>query len=202
MNRTNFRPRTIDPSKPLQIIKDVNDISKRDDSNSLIWVGSPQNEGKSIVEQEIKRIMELFDKKKTIIIPGVEKFEKPQEPQQKQNGEGKFSTFSVSYKQTEFTRPKHNIVFSERNRLEPKIKDYEASVYDLNFLKYENNIISVDELERVISALENDINKGEMIPHERAREIIQSIIPDKKQHVEKIYKVSNYFIIFFLNTFI
>jgi len=49
----------------------------------------------------------------------------------------------------------------------------------------------VEELEKIISALENDINKGEMIPPERIKEIILSIIPDKKQFVDKIYKYWN-----------
>ncbi len=167
------------------------------------WVGNIPGEGKpdpkSIIEFEKKRIVELFDKKKTILIPKVEKFEKSAisaqsqpttENQQKQTGEGNFSTLNLSYKPTEFVRPKHYIVYSEKNRLEPKGKDYEATLYDLNFLKFENNFISVEELEKIISALENDINKGEMIPQERIREIILSVIPEKNQYVDKIYKVS------------
>jgi hypothetical protein len=169
----------------------------------LNWVGNIPGEGKpdpkSIIEFEKKRIVELFDKKKTILIPKVEKFEKSAisaqsqpttENQQKQTGEGNFSTLNLSYKPTEFVRPKHYIVYSEKNRLEPKGKDYEATLYDLNFLKFENNFISVEELEKIISALENDINKGEMIPQERIREIILSVIPEKNQYVDKIYKVS------------
>ncbi len=40
--------------------------------------------------------------------------------------------------------------------------------------------------------MENDINKGEMIPAERAKELIINIIPDKKDHVDKIYKVISF----------
>jgi hypothetical protein len=102
---------------------------------------------------------------------------------------GNFSTLNLSYKQTEFIRPNHLIVYSEKNRLEPKEKDYEASISDLNFLTFEKFFISIEQLEKIISALENDINKGEMIPPERAKEIIANIIPDKKDHVDKVYKV-------------
>jgi hypothetical protein len=190
MNRTNFRPRTIDNGKSLQIIRDINDIVKKDDNTPITWSSGnsfdPKNENKSIVELEIKKIIDLFDKKKTIIIPKADKSaEKPAS-----NGEGKFSTHQTSYKQTEFIRPRNYIVYSERNRLEPKQKDYEACIHDLNYLKANEYFISVEELEKIISVLENDINKGEMIPTERVRELIMSIIPDKKQHVEKIIKVS------------
>jgi hypothetical protein len=194
MNRTNFRQRPIDPAKPLQIIRDVNEVIKKDDTNPLNWVigssGETARDPKLFLESEIKKICELFDKKKTIIIPKAEKFEnKPATAQPGANGEGKFTTHQVTYQLSEYVRPKHYIVYSERSRLEPKHKDYEATVYDLNFLKYENYFITVEELEKIISAVENDINKGEMMPSERIKEIILSIVPDKKQHVDKIYKV-------------
>jgi len=191
MNRTNFRRRDIDLSKQIPIIKDINEVYKKEDNSALNWVGNSYLEGKSdpkaILEAEVKRIMELFDKKKSIIIPGSEKFDKSS---QSNTGEGKFTTVAA-YKQTEFIRPKNYILYSEKNRIDPKVKDYEATVSDMTFLKFENNPITVDELEKIISALENDINKGEMIPPERVKEIIISIIPDKKHSVEKIYKYWN-----------
>jgi hypothetical protein len=177
----------------MQIIRDLGEFYRKEDSSALNWVkdlsGDANFESKSIIEGEIKKIFELFDKKKTIVIPKVEESEKLAAAQS--TSEGKFTTHSVSYKQSEFKRPNNYIVYSEKNRLEPKGKDYEASVIDLNFLKFENNFISSEELEKIISALENDINKGEMIPNERVKEIILSIIPpDKKQHVDKIIRVS------------
>jgi hypothetical protein len=197
MTRTNFRPRTIDTAKPLPFIRDINDLYKKEDNSALNWVKETAQDGKpdskSIIESEIKRIFELFDKKKTIIIPKAEKFEKATQPSS--TGEGKFTTHTITYKQTEFIRPKHYIVYSEKNRLEPKGKDYEATVVDLNFLSSEKFFISTEELEKIISALENDVNKGETIPLERAKEIVVNLIPDKKQHVDKICKVSCEFLV-------
>jgi hypothetical protein len=197
MTRTNFRPRTIDTAKPLTIIRDINDLYKKEDVAALTWIRESGNEGKTdgklILESEIKRIFELFDKKKTIIIPRAEKFEKKTQPAS--SGEGKFSTHTIAYKQSEFIKPKHYIVYTEKNRLEPKGKDYEATVVDLNFLTSEKFFISTEELEKIISALENDVSKGETIPLERAKEIVVNIIPDKKQHVDKICKVRLTFII-------
>ena len=185
-----IRHRVVDHSKPLPIIRDVCELFKKEDTMALTWVkdsvSDAKNEPKSILEAEIKKIIELFDKKKTIIIPKVE----AQDKGQAQAGEGKFSTHAVAYKQHEYDRPKYNIVYSERNRLEPKCKDYEVTVVDRNFLNFEKKFISEEELEKIISALENDINKGEMIPNERVKEIILSIIPDKRQHVDKIIRVS------------
>lgn len=138
----------------------------------------------------------MFDKKKTIVIPRAEDFSKKSAPVQNTES-GNFSTLNLSYKQTEFIRPKHFIVYSEKNRLEPNEKDYEASISDINFLTFEKFFISIEQLEKIISALENDINKGEMIPPERAKEIIANIIPDKKDHIDKVYKVSKIFSFFF-----
>lgn len=202
MSRTNIRHRAVDLSKPLQIITDINELYKKDENSALNWgkelSGDTKSETKSIKEAEIKKIIELYDKKRTIIIPKVE--EKTPSGQPSQSSEGKFSTHTVAYKQTEYVRPKNYIVYSEKNRLEPQGKDYEATTVDMNFLNFEKFFISVEELEKIISALENDINKGEMIPTERVKEIIQSIIPDKKQHIDKIIRVSinSYYFPFYL----
>ncbi len=169
----------MDIAKPLQMVRDVNELYKKEENSALNWVKEDiKGDAKSNLEAEIKKIGDLFEKKKTIVIPS-------------ENGEGKFSTHQISYKQTEFVRPKNYIVYSEKNRLEPKGKDYEITSGDINWLTFENNPINEAELEKIISALENDINKGEMIPNERVREIILSIIPEKKQYVDRIQKVSD-----------
>jgi hypothetical protein len=127
---------------------------------------------------EIKRIIDLFEKKKTIIIPKTENI----------TGEGNF-TVNLNYQQKLFDRPKHLIVYSQKCNLEPTTKDYEATIHDMNFLKYEKNI-SLDDIERVITDLENDVNKGEMIPYDRIKEIIIRVLPDKKSQADRIAKVS------------
>ena len=185
----------------MQIITDVNEVSKKEDITCIANGINVEKDSKTVVEYEIKKIIELFDKKKTIVIPRAEDFSKKPAPTQSSES-GNYSTLNLSYKQTEFFRPKHFIVYSEKNRLEPKEKDYEASISDINFLSFEKFFISIEQLERIISALENDINKGEMIPPERAKEIIANIIPDKKDHVDKVYKVNKsyllYLFLFFL----
>jgi hypothetical protein len=187
MNRTNFRPRQLDYSKPIQLVSDINEVFKKDDLLSLTWsIGNSFDEKKTPSEIEIKRVMDLFDKKKTIVIPKVEKLDKGPNVVSA-TGEGNFS-IDPNYKQKLYERPKHCIVYSHKSVLEPNGKDYEATIHDMNFLKYEHSI-TIEELEKVISELENDINKGEMIPQERIREIILRIIPEKKGFVDKLAKV-------------
>jgi hypothetical protein len=198
ISRPNFRPRTLDYSKPISLISDINEVFKKEDNSALNWVGVSQQgsglDSKALGEQEIKRILDLFDKKKNIVIPKSETLEK--KDQAVPSGEGKFS-INENYKQTQFERPKHYIVYSHRSHLDPKTKDYEATTHDINFLKYEN-ITSIDVLEKIISELENDINKGEMIPTERIKEIISRTI-HTKSHVDKICQVSKIPVKSFLN---
>ncbi len=58
----------------------------------------------------------------------------------------------------------------------------------MKFIKYENNI-TIEELEKVITELENDINKGQMIPMDRIKDVILRVLPDKRNQADKIAKV-------------
>ena len=69
MNKPSFRQRPIDYSKPLQLIKDINEVKKTADQ--------AEKEEITIMESELKKILELYDRKKSIIIPKTEKIYKP-----------------------------------------------------------------------------------------------------------------------------
>jgi hypothetical protein len=187
-NRSNFRPRQLDLSKPIQLIHDLSEICKKSDYTANNWITNDSNyQSKYFKEQyelEINRIVDLFDKKKTIVIPKSENVQAVHNHIIKNN-----YTIETSYKQSEYVRPKHLIVYSCKNSLETKRDEYEATTHDRNFLKYEKNL-TLEEIEKVISELENDVNKGEMIPYERIKEIIFKILPDKKSQGDKIAKVN------------
>lgn len=121
---------------------------------------------------------------------------KPKIEEKKSEG---FTKVVSEFHQSEFKRPKNYIVYSEKNRLEQKIKEYEASNIEIDYLKKNDYFVNVDEYEIAISALENDVNKGEMIPLERAYEVLSKILPDKKSCFDKIYQVFSFFICLFLN---
>ena len=55
--------------------------------------------------------------------------------------------------------------------------------------------MTLEELEIVISTLENDIGHGELIPRERISQLILSIFPDKADYVKKLTDVIFIYII-------
>ena len=184
MNKPSFRQRPIDYSKPLQLIKDINEVKKTADQ--------AEKEEITIMESELKKILELYDRKKSIIIPKTEKIYKPlNEKNEKSKTAPSANKFDsgLEYKQNVFIRPEHYLIYSERSRIENHKRDYEASRHDANFLNYENNFMTLEELEIVISTLENDIGHGELIPRERISQLILSIYPDKADYVKKLTDV-------------
>lgn len=198
-SRTNFRHRNIDTSRPLTIFRDITLISKKEDFDENYKCTPGVNLGPNeikidkqyIIEKEIKRVLELFERKKVIVIPKTEVIEKP-----KTNSEP--NGYSViEYIQTKFERPRHYIVYSDKERQFLNAdKEYEANINDNNFLKrHEEFNLTVEELEKMITILEHDVS-GEMIPLERAEYLLCELFkcnfkdsPQKKQHFESVYKV-------------
>lgn len=94
--------------------------------------------------------------------------------------------------QSLFIRPNTYIVYGElqRNDNNPKIKDYEATSKEIDFLKKSDlSKITIENYEKAIIALENDVEKGEMIPKERAIEVLRKEFPEKDvEFYERIYE--------------
>ena len=71
INRINFRQRQVDYSKQLQIITDVNEVAKKDDYMNLFFTipngSEDKKDTKIILDYEIKKVIDLFDKKNTTI---------------------------------------------------------------------------------------------------------------------------------------
>lgn len=69
-----------------------------------------------------------------------------------------------------------------------KIKEYEATVKEIDYIKKNDHNISVDQYEKAIISLENDVDKGEMIPKERAIEVLKKDLVNKEmEFYERIY---------------
>ena len=265
MHKPSFRQRPIDNAKPLQLIKDINEVMKTADQTE-------QNE-LARIEVEIKKTIELYGKTGPIVIPNAEKIInnnnnhnhntsstasiannnnninlniadkdknssllKPVQTLSTTNvitSNNSTATNSTSpspngttvyavnnnnnntsavqkaivhnqtlnkfdvpinYHQREFVRPEHYIIYSEKNRKENHKRDYEATKHDVNFLNFERNFMSLEQLEILISALENDIGSGDQIPEERVKEIIKNLYCDlDTQHVNKLTKVYYHF---------
>jgi hypothetical protein len=279
MHKPSFRQRPIDNAKPLQLIKDINEVMKTADQTE-------QNE-LARIEVEIKKTIELYGKTGPIVIPNAEKIinnnnnhnhnntntaviannnnninlnvadkdkhSSSLKPVQAStitttnasttsnnstatnstspspNGTTVYAVNSnsnssnnnitnsnnnvsaiqkaithnqtlnkfdvpINYHQREFVRPEHYIIYSEKNRKENHKRDYEATKHDVNFLNFERNFMSLEQLEILISALENDIGSGDQIPEERVKEIIKNLYSDlDTQHVNKLTKVYYHF---------
>ena len=166
--------------------------------------GQDEKKELSNIENELNKILELYDKKKIIIIPNTEKIdnnindsnkEKKNKLQNKNTSDkkeanSKFS-YNIEYSRKEFKRPDHYIIYSEKNRLENSKREYEATDTDINFIpQFVENSIKVEDLEKIICLLENDIGTGEQIPPERVKELIKENFPKYEEYNEKI---SNYF---------
>ena len=97
----------------------------------------------------------------------------------------------IEYNRKEFKRPNHYIIYSEKNRLENSKRDYEGTNIDMNFIvNLVDCSIKFEDLEKIISLLENDIGTGEQIPPERVKELIRENYPQYENYIDKI---SQYF---------
>lgn len=128
----------------------------------------------------------MFDKKKSIIIPKIT--EKSGSSSNKPEV-AKVEPIQNGNPMTTFERPKSYIIYSEKDRAERNIKEYEASSADMEYLKKNDNFISTEEFENAVSALENDVGKGEMIPQERAFEVLSKLFPNRRSEYDKIFQV-------------
>ena len=192
--RTGFRQRPIDATKQIQIVKNLKKVMESTDLESKKELNS--------IETELNKILELYDKKKIIIIPNVEKIdnrnnESNKEKLKKSNSKNSSlekkellmkNKSDIEYIQKEFKRPNHYIIYSEKQRQENLKRDYEATINDINFINFEKGFMKLEELEKVISTLENDIGDGEQIPSERVKNIIIDLYPKYENYVEKITK--------------
>lgn len=171
--RPNVRPRQTNNVRQLKLIHDIKEICNKYEY---------QTDKNEVIKEEIKQINDLYDKKKSILIPKTNV--KPQQPTEIQNAHAN---------STLFKRPLNYIVYGDRKRKDDSefIRDYEIDHNEVNHLKISNLPITSDDYEKIIIALEDDIGKGEMIPKERGFNIMKELYPKlNDSHLENIFKVS------------
>ena len=227
IHKTSFRQRKIDPSKTIELVKDIKDVMRTADKEGQKMLES--------IEQDLKK--ELYDSNKQIIIPNYVEIKNNNNinlkniinpnnlPENKKinkknqqspnhintnlinsnneninnNSNLNNSNYSILKNDhqlnlkpiTEFKRPNHYIMYSQKTRDEQKI-EYEASIHDINFMTVEKLKIEIKDYEKLIIDIENDIGKGELIPEER----IQQIIKDHFPHLnpDNIKQISKFFL--------
>ena len=186
-HRDGMRPRQIDDTKQNMIIKDLAEAKKKAiDTEQLNKIND--------IEKDLHKILEYFDKKKKNQIPKAkiinEKNDKNENnvnysvnnniiytlgknEEQNQNN----SQYILNYKMTEFKRPDSYIIYSSslQDKINKEKKVYEATEADKYFLNIRQNFMSLDELENIITDLENNCTneKDDKINEESARNIIE-----------------------------
>ena len=193
-HRDGMRPRTIDDNKSYQVIKDI-ELAKK--------TASPE-EFKELekFETDLKKAIQHFDSKKKIQIPKTlliennnlnnkEKNDKNEKSEKKKQNMNNINSDIPVYELKEYKRPDNYIIYSSKERDQPKAKDYEAKYPDKVLLNFHGDFMKLEVLESIISSLENNIGKGEKIPDEMAKKIIEENFNKYKSKSDLIIKHFN-----------
>ena len=183
-----YRQRYIDDTKPFHVIKDIEKEKKISSQDKLEVLNK--------IESDLEKVLRAFDTKKKIQIP--QPLINLQNNNLKNNNNDKNEKKINIVKSSnnyldikEFQRPEYYIIYSSKERDEIKPKDYEAKAPDYLFLEYHDDFMKIDVLEQIISTLENAIGKGEKIPDEMAKKIIEENFSKYKSKSEMIIKYFN-----------
>ena len=187
----NLKQRFIDDTKPFHVIKDIENEKK---------ISSPDNlKVLNKIESDLKKVLHALKKKKKIQIPkslinntsnnnnNLKNINLDKNERKKNNPQSPYQNFELS----EYKRPDSYIIYSSIEREQTNMKDYEAKSPDYLFLEYNNDFMKIEDLERIISALENGIGKGEKIPDEMAKKIIEEKFSKYKSKSDIIIKYFN-----------
>ena len=199
-HRDGMRQRQIDDTKQNMIIKDLAEAKKKAIDNEQL---NKIND----IEKDLHKILDYFDKKKKNQIPKAkiinEKNDKNENnvnisvnnniiytigknEDQNQNN----SQYVLNYKLTEFKRPDSYIIYSSslQDKLNKEKKVYEATEADKYFLNIRQNFMTLDELENIITDLENNCTneKDDKINEESARNIIEKKYPKYLNYADSI----------------
>ena len=199
-HRDGIRPRPIDDSKQNLIIKDLaeakNNATDKDQENKI-----------NDIEKDLYKIIGYFDKKKKNQIPKAKiinekndknennvnysvnnniiyTIEKSNDPNQNN------SQYILNCKLTEFRRPESYIIYSSslQDKLNSQRKIYEATEADKYFLTIRQNFMSLEELENIMTDLENNCTneKDDKINEESARNIIEKKYSKYLNYIDSI----------------
>ena len=192
-HRDGMRPRTIDDNKSYEVIKDIEHAKKT----------LPPEEKKEIekFESDLIKAIQHFDNKKKIQTPKsliLEKNklnnnlnEKNEKTEKMKENENNINLDIPVYELQEYKRPEHYIIYSSKEKDQSKPKDYEAKYPDKVFLNFHGDFMKLDVLESIISDFENCIGKGDKLPEESAKKIIEEKYSKYKSKSDLIIKHYN-----------
>ena len=179
------RQRYIDDNKPIHVIKDIESEKKISSQDKLEVFGK--------IESDLKKVLNAFDNKKKIQIPKsllIQNNNLNNNDKNEKKNNNKKNT-GLNFTLSEYKRPDNYIIYSSKERNQIKAKDYEAKYPDYLFLEYNGDFMKIEILEKIISALENSIGRGEKIPDEMAKKIIEENFSKYKSKSDMIIKYFN-----------
>lgn len=195
-HRDSMRTRPVDDSKSLEVIKNIEQAKLTSTPEKVKELNG--------IEADLYKAIGHFDRRKKIVIPkslsidniNNEKNEKPANSHKKKSLNSMNTTLVTdmpNYELSEYKRPEHYITYSskEKDINSQQIKDYEYKLADEYFVNFHNNFIGLGDLEKIISTLENNIGKGEKIPDEMAKKIIEEKFGQYKTKSDVIIKFFN-----------
>ena len=197
--------RHIEDTKPCQVIADI-------EFNKSISKGEDRKELEKI-ESDLRKVIDQFDKvkkkikilnplllEKNNILNNNEKNEKSTAhkkkiiPEKITTNTNNNQDIFPNYELPKFQRPDNYIIYNPSNK--KNSKEYEATYADFCFLKYLNydkQILKIEKLEEIMSALENAIGKNEKIPDEIAKKIIEEKLKDYDNKENLINQIITHF---------
>jgi len=196
-HRDGMRQRQIDDNKPYQVIKNIETTKKtlsHEDMKEL-----------EKIENDLYKVIKHFDSKKKIQIPKSILIENNKLNNNEKNNKNEINEKNDKKKQNinnsqndiptyelkEYKRPDNYIIYSSIQRDQLNVKDYEAKYPDQVFLNFHGDFMKLEVLEKIISTLENNIGKGEKIPDEMAKKIIEENFSKYKSKSDSIIKHFN-----------
>ena len=196
-HRDGMRQRQIDDNKPYHVIRDIETTKKNLAPEDLKELEK--------IENDLYKAIKHFDNKKKIQIPKSILIENNKLNNNEKNNKNEINEKSdkkkinnniiqndiPTYELQEYKRPNNYIIYSSKERDQTKVKDYEAKYPDQVFLNFHGDFMKLEDLEKIISVLENNIGKGEKIPDEMAKKLIEENFSKYKSKSDLIIKHFN-----------
>ena len=179
-----FRERTFNYSTPFEVIKDLNKEKINANKDRLTEINN--------IETDLSKVLEYYEKRKKKEIPKAKIINEKNanmnnlyinnniiyKNENQSNINLNNDEYKLNYKLSEYKRPNNYIIYSsyQRNKVNATKKEYEAKEADFFFLKFRNNGMKIEELEKIITDIENNAtdSKDEKIDEEKARNIIKT----------------------------
>lgn len=159
-------------------MKEIKDGKEKESNN--IDLKTVQNED-VIINDEIKKIRELYENRKKIMIPATS------------NNEFDQKLTVINHNGVEFKRPSHYIVYGERKKQEVNERPYEISQKEREYIskEFSSKSLSEQQYELIIEKLEDTYTTmNSLFDIQTGVQIIKEVVALNENQCKNIYDVS------------